>query len=489
MTGWAHHGKLAAGIDTMAANPDKLWKDAQRAKARADWPSAIKILNLIIKLTPKDPKPRHLLGICQRNAGNPQAAAGSLEAALALAPGDPGLNFDAAMLARETGQAEKALALLQNTIKAGNSLSNAASIERARLLMSLGRNREAAEGLDELLAKPGLIMADSAEAAVLRALLALGAGDLPRGWQLYGQRFRAPASMANLARHDFGLPPFQGQIPGTEKIWIWPEQGVGDEILFASVLADARKAGWRIKLGCYRRNLALFRRSFPDLEIAAVEGLAAADLSDCGRQMPLADLVARLRPDLAAFGAPLAYLRPDAEAVAAIRARYDAAWPGKRRIGISWRSSSAGPKQKKAVELAALARALAHTLAAPDRVLVDLQYGDTAAERAALLRDHGIALYRDPAIDPLGDSDPVAAQMAALDAVITISNTAAHIAGAIGAPGLVLLPADDGLLWYWLREGETSLWYPRLRLLRQQSPGDWSPVLAALPEKLRALIA
>ena len=488
MTGQAHHGKLTAGTDEMAANPDKLWKEAQRAKARADWPSAIKYLNLLIKLAPKDPKFRHLVGICQRNAGNPRAAADALDAALALAPADPGLNFDAAMLARETGQVERALVLLQNTINAGGGIGITANIERSRLLMSLGRSREAAASLDELLAKPGLSVADSAEAAVLRALLALSMGDLARGWQLYGQRFRAPASMASLARHDFGLPPIQGQIPGTEKIWVWPEQGVGDEILFASVLADAGKAGWRIKLGCYRRNLSLFRRSFtdlgPNLEIVAVEGLTAADLTDCGRQMPLADLVAVLRPDLAAFGTPHAYLRPDAEAVAAIRARYDAAWPGKRRIGISWRSSSAGPKQKKAVALAALAR----TVAAPDRVLIDLQYGDTAAERAALLRDHGLALYRDTAIDPLGDSDPAAAQMAALDAVITISNTAAHIAGAIGAPGLVLLPADDGLLWYWLREGQTPLWYPRLRLLRQQTPGDWSPVLAALPDQLSNII-
>lgn len=485
----------------MALNPDKLWKDAQRAQARAEWPSAIKTLNLLVKLKPNVVQYRHLLGLCQRHAGQQEAAWASLQAALALTPPGaataPGLLLDAGLLARESNRPDSALALLETASQAGGRVGYDAATEQARLLMALGRRAEAAGILQALLGQAGLTGREKAEPAVLLALLSLADGQFAEGWRLYAQRFLAPATMAGLARHDFGLPPVttqgpatqlpanEGPSPETGKTWVWPEQGIGDEILFASVLTDAGKAGWRIKLGCYRRNLSLFRRSFPDLDIIGVDTLRPGDLADCDSQLPLADLVARLRPGLEAFPAPAAYLRPDAAAAVAIRSRYDAAWPGKQRIGISWRSSSAGPKQKKAVELAALARALA----APDRVLIDLQYGDTAAERAALQRDHGIALHRDPAIDPLGETDPVAAQMAALDAVVTISNTAAHIAGAIGAPGLVLLPADDGLLWYWQRGGDRTLWYPRLHLLRQPQPGDWSPLLTALPEKLRALIA
>ncbi len=475
----------------MALNPDKLWKDAQRAQARADWPSAIKSLNLLIKIKPKDPQFQHFLGICQRHAGNLDSAWASLQTALALttadAPALPGLWLDAGLLARESGRWDAALELLGNASMAGGRVGHDAAIEQGRLLMGLGRRREASACLEDLLARAGQNPAGNlAEPAILLALMALTDGDLPRGWRLYAQRFRAPPSMLTLVRHDFGLPMAQDIAGAAGKIWVWPEQGIGDEILFASVLDDAIKAGWRIKLGCYRRNLSLFRRSFPALDIVALEGLQPAAIQgECSHQMPLADLVARLRPDLAAFGAPHAYLRPDPTAVAAIRARYDAAWPGKQRIGLSWRSAQAAPKHKKAVDLAALARATA----TPDRILIDLQYGDTGAERAALLRDHGLTLYRDPTIDPLGETDPVAAQMAALDAVVTISNTAAHVAGAIGAPGLVLLPADDGLLWYWFQQGDTPRWYPRLRLLRQPQPGDWASVLADLPAQLRRITA
>ena len=122
----------------------------------------------------------------------------------------------------------------------------------------------------------------------------------------------------------------------------------------------------------------------------------------------------------------------------------------------------------------------------PGHVWVNLQYGDVGTEIAQLAERHGIAVHRDPEIDPTQNLDGLAAQIAALDAVVSSSNSTVHLAGALGRPCHVLLPAGRGRMWYWPREGETSPWYASIRLLRQQTAGDWSAVVTRAIESLRA---
>src|SRR3546814_30221 len=96
----------------------------------------------------------------------------------------------------------------------------------------------------------------------------------------------------------------------------------------------------------------------------------------------------------------------------------------------------------------------------------------------------GIVIHRDPEIDPTRNLDGLAAQIAALDCVVSSSNSTVHIAGAIGTRCHVLLPAGRGRMWYWPRAGETSPWYAGIRLLRQQQAGEWAPVVAGAVRRL-----
>lgn len=167
-------------------------------------------------------------------------------------------------------------------------------------------------------------------------------------------------------------------------------------------------------------------------------------------------------------------LQADAAATVAYRDRLAARADGRPCIGLSWRSSNAAYGAQKSLALADLGPLLR---ARPDLFWVDLQYGDTAAERAEV----GDLLWHDPAIDPLRDLDAAAAQYAALDLVITTSNTAAHLAGALGVPTWLLLPAPGfGLLWYWQLERADNLFNPSIRCFRQAAPGDWPGVVAAV---------
>lgn len=171
-------------------------------------------------------------------------------------------------------------------------------------------------------------------------------------------------------------------------------------------------------------------------------------------------------------------LQADADATAARRGRLDVLAQGRPRVGLSWRSSNAAYGAQKSLAPADLAPLLR---ARPDLFWVDLQYGDTEAERQAA----GLNLWRDPEIDPLRDLDAAAAQYAALDLVITVSNTTAHLAGTLGVPTWLLLPAPGyGLLWYWGLDRTDSLFYPGIRCFRQAAPGDWAGVLRGVSAAL-----
>ncbi len=180
-------------------------------------------------------------------------------------------------------------------------------------------------------------------------------------------------------------------------------------------------------------------------------------------------------------------LRPDPARVAAAQTRL----AGRRAalglpadakaIGLSWRSGNAAFGVHKSAPLAAWAPILRQ----PGLVFVSVQYGDSTAELASLETETGHRIWQDAAVDPLRDMEAAAAQFATLDLVITVSNTAVHLAGGLGIPTWLLLPSPgQGLLWYWGVAGETVPFYPSLRCFRQEKPGDWQGPIAAAAANL-----
>lgn len=186
-----------------------------------------------------------------------------------------------------------------------------------------------------------------------------------------------------------------------------------------------------------------------------------------------------------------AILAADPARVAAARQRLDArraavGLPGARAVGLSWRSSNADFGDHKSVPLADWAP----ILQCPGVIFVSVQYGETGADIARAETEAGISVWQDAAVDPLRDMDAAAAQIASLDLVITVSNTAAHLAGGLGHPTWLLLPAPGhGLLWYWGIAGEDNRVYPSLRCIRQAAPGDWRPVISRVASELRSWVA
>lgn len=466
----------------MKQDPARLWREAVGLYDQGQYEAAGRILTALQPIRPDHPPLRHLLAMCRYNKGEVAEAIKDIQSLVEKNPDLTLAKIDLATILGDEGRAAEALQVLQQAYQA------------APQDLSLGLNLCLFHGqlgdwvsVDRL-SQELIARRPEPELIWMRALLALNFGYFEEGWRHYGIRWRLPSTVWNTPRRDLGLIPVAPGIAPSKPFWLWTEQGIGDELIFASVLADARAAGLKFVFGCNPRNLSLYRRQFPDLDVRDVTRVRRDDLNGVTLQMPLADLVALLRPTRAAFPTtiPAGYLAADSTLRQQLRQRYLQGRPaGERLVGISWHSGKAHRARQKSTALTDWLPILQQ----PGITFVSLQYGQNQAALQNLQDQHGIRILQDPSINPLGPSDPVAAQTAAMDAVVTVSNTAAHVAGALGVPTIVMLPAAHGLQWYWQRDTEQSLWYGSATLLRQEKVSHWQPVIAEAAKRLQQILS
>jgi len=272
-------------------------------------------------------------------------------------------------------------------------------------------------------------------------------------------------------------PLWDGQ-PGEAPLLLWGEQGIGDQILYASVLPELANLPQRKMLALDRRLMPLFERSMPGFELLDLETLS--DALPFAEQLPLGSLPRYFRPSAQSFAnARHPYLQADATRSAALRAQI--ARPGKRVCGVAWNSARKYIGQSKSVSLEQM---LAPLVGLPLH-FVDLQYGDTHEERDAVQHIHGIEVQHVEEIDNFNDLDSLASLIQACDVVLTTSNSTAHLAGALGKDTLLLLPLGKGRMWYWTEHEGRNPWYPSIRLFSQIRHADWQTPLAQIRQHLR----
>jgi ADP-heptose:LPS heptosyltransferase len=198
----------------------------------------------------------------------------------------------------------------------------------------------------------------------------------------------------------------------------------------------------------------------------------------------LASLGQYLRPDAAHFPQRAAYLKADTGRSAAFKAYLDQQGRGPI-VGIAWGSYGAKIGHHKSLDL----KAWGDILRTPNVRFVDLQYGDTAQERAEASAALGVSIIHIPDLDLREDIDGAAALTAVCDLVISVSNTAVHLAAGLGVPTWVMVPRAAGNLWYWMWDTDRTPWYPSVRIFRQSRPGYWGDVLNDVKGRLEEYLA
>lgn len=440
-------------------------------KARDDLPAAVDAYRRAATAIPPDIHAMQQLAFVEFRLGRYDEARRDFATLLAAAPDSYRAHHNFGLLQLETGFAQDALDHFRRALELqADSVETQTCIGHA--LRDLDRIDEALAAYDAALAaRP-----DFGDALSNRSLTLLLRGDFAAGWPQYEQRFAASGTRARSA----GLPRWQGESLAGKTIVVHSEQGIGDEIMFASCLPDLIAGAGRVVIACEPRLRGLFERSFPQAIVRERDGGKdqSSNAGDC--EIAIGSLPLHFRKTAESFRGAAGYLRADAARVAHWHNRY-AAMAAQKKVGIAWRGGTL--RNRGHLRSLALADA-APLLRQADCAFVSLQHGECGAELSEVGARAGITVL-DAARETGADIDELAAAVAALDLVVTVDNTVAHLCGALGTPVWVLLPFSAE--WRYGREKSAMPWYPSMRLFRQPRPQAWGDVLANVGQALQQL--
>jgi tetratricopeptide (TPR) repeat protein len=342
------------------------------------------------------------------------------------------------------------------------------------VLQRAGRESEALHVANELLEREPAM----AQARTNRALILLAQGKFDRAWTDYEARKQVER---DAAATDYPSPEWDGSPLSGRSIFVYAEQGLGDQIMFASCLPDLIKIAGPCTVECDRKLTAIFRRSFSGAEIVAQGAWRSSPSlteNPTDFRVAIGSLPRLFRRSDAEFPAHTGYLRADAARVDHWRAQL-AKLPGRRKVGISWRGGLA--TTRRSIRSIALDR-WQPVLTVPDIDFVSLQYGHVAQELQQFRENTGIRVWHWE--DAIADYDETAALIEALDLVVSVQTAVVHLAGALGRTTWALIPSIPE--WRYGSRREHMLWYPAVKLVRQLQPGDWDAVMHRVRERLGA---
>jgi tetratricopeptide (TPR) repeat protein len=416
-----------------------------------------------------------------RGAGQFDAAIALLEPALARAPESAELRLTLGSAHREKGDDRTATTHYRAAL-AINPRYAPALANLADMLCDAGDRVQARTLYDSA------IKADpkNAQARMNRAVLHLLNSDLKEGWRDYAARIDMPGKVPAVSGEQRSAPWIGGNLKRI-RLLVRSEQGVGDQIMFASLIPDlaarANSEGGSVVLECEPRLAPLFARSFPDVTVrpAAIKSIGGVAMAEYGWLKAagganavtlMGSLPRYLRATLESFPQPYSFLVPDSDEVARWRNVF-----GPGAIGICWRSGKSGGH--RTVQYAPL-EAWGDFLRTSARNFVCTQYDATPQEIARLEEMSGRKIVMPQAIDQKMELDRASALMAALDMVISAPTAVANLAAAAGTPTLKVL---YGRSWTALGQDHEPF-MPCCTCITPASMGDWADVFAQVTARL-----
>jgi len=308
------------------------------------------------------------------------------------------------------------------------------------------------------------------------AIYFLKSGDLSAGWKLYDHGLRVPAEGQQkwqrslkkpFSREDIAI--WKGEDLSGKRLLLLAEQGIGDTMMFASLIPKLEKEAARISFLCGDRLLNIYKRSFPSVDVL--------DLIDLGKdkygksafdyQCPIGSIMQYRFNQICDYAPKTPVLKANISKRDDFFAKY---YDGRPLVGISWQGGGRPNRiEKKSISL----EKLLPILKDERYKFVSLQYGDDHKYLQAFNKKNQISILDDPSIDAIANMDEWLSQVACLNAVISIANTTIHGAGGLGVPTLCLLSRHSD--WRWLDDpqAKTSYWYKSVNITRQHSDGSW----------------
>lgn len=472
---------------------------AELLSAKGNFNATIKHLEKAIEIVPDSAAFYYNLGHALKESGKPKAAIRNCKKAIHLAP-KLAKAFDLiGSIHRENGDLDAALENYSQAIKINPDFAGAHNnigiihLEKAEISAAKSSHHAAMEiepknplycfnmanvftvtgdqesamkyYKDTLNLQPGHDLA-----AWNLAICYLTKEDFQNGWYNYDLRWKTMKD--NGAYLPTGKPMWS---PGRkERVLLWAEQGIGDEVMFASIIPDLYNLCSKLIVLVDERLIPIYRRSFPrNIDFRPRNELVQEKEYDT--HIPIGSLPKYLRQNITKFQSiSRGWLTSDVVKSDYLKEKL-LADGSEVLIGISW--SSTNPREGAQNKVMTLYQ-IASRLHGPKVKLINLQYGDVTPEINDLKEKTQIEVVQVPEVDIMNDIDGLAALITACDRVVSISNFTIHLTGALGKKAHVLLPYISD--WRWGTRPSQSYWYNSVQIHRKTKNADWDTVLDQL---------
>ena len=425
------------------------------------------------KLIDKYPKTSvlyNILGVVLQKKNNFDKAILNLKKAINLQP-----NFDQAHnnlgnILKNTGKFEEAVNCYREALKINPNYAEAYS-NLGNALTEIGKIEEAIVNHQKALKlNPKYKMANLNE-----SIARLTLGEFEIGWKKYEARIG-----------ENNITPMRHPI---EKIWdgnylngillVCAEQGLGDHIIFASMLADLKKYAKKIILQIDKRLENLLIRYFTKINFSNIKIVKSEKELIFDKHIAIGSLGQYLRKSKKSFETtPKKFLISSSSKENELKKKNFR--DGKFNVGISWKTLN--KKQKfRNIDLEQMLPVLSNA----NCDFINLQFGKFDEDLEKFKAKYGLNIRSINEIDNYNNIDDLAALINCLDLVITIQNTTAHLSGALGKNTWIMLTFNAR--WHWLKNENKSLWYPATKLFRQKEIGNWNDVINNISIDLKSL--
>lgn len=362
----------------------------------------------------------------------------------------------------------------ENALKyAGNDAVNRgnALVGLALVALSMGKPDKAIDLCKEaILANRNLM-----DARHNMAIAHLMKREWAKGWRLYEM---SVGQVKDRSDHYYSGEGKWDGSPG-KTVVAFGEQGIGDEISFASCVPDMVKNTKHAIIECDSRLEGLFKRSFPEASVYGTrfkEGNDWPSKHEIDARVAFGTLPKFYRNDNESFpGTP--YLVADPDLRVMYRALLDS-HGDKLKVGLAWSGGlDRTNRGLRTLKLGQLLPILRH-----DATFISLEYKGVDEEELQVFRNEGVNIYHYPKIVEVKDYDHTAALVAELDLVICVTTAVVHLSGALGRECWAMVHKNP--MWRYGLEGDTMPWYRSVKMFRQKQEGNWAPVIHEVGEAL-----
>jgi tetratricopeptide (TPR) repeat protein len=360
------------------------------------------------------------------------------------------------------------------TIKMNPSFLMAYNLKTS-FLINLKQFKEALNLIDQII----LRNFDNAEALCNKSIINFYQNNFQDAWFFYESRWGVENRKPYLISSNSILHSFDVK---NKNIYIWAEQGLGDQILFCTMLRDAIKTQNQFIVSLDPRLIPIYTRSFSNSSnIKFVSYNEIIDESLYDYHLPQGSLGKFFRTSVNNFENQATSLYLKADNNKSLKYSRSIQFKNKKVCGISWKSKHKEIGRLKSIDL----KDFMPIFKIPNIIFINLQYGDITFDLKELKDELGVEINVIESIDIFNDLDSLASLIDICDFVCSTSNVTIHLAGALGKESYLFTPYSEAKIWYWSHQNDShSLWYPSISIFSQPEIDDWETPIKSVANLL-----